>query len=399
MLASARVAAVPAEGGPATRRLGYQPALDGVRALAIVPVVAFHAFGWPEGGVLGVHMFFVLSGFLITTLLLQEWNRNGSIALRHFYFRRALRLFPALAVMLGAYVLIQVARELVIEPEALNLRAALEGVLYSVFYVSNLVQAFSGILAVPLIPLWSLATEEQFYLLWPFLLLAALRLSIRQRIIEGCLLVAIGLVVAHRVRLSLSDFSVERLYFSPDTSFDTILIGCLLGLWFVSGRGPSLLRSASFLRWAWIPAVLLIVSTVLVTSNESPAMYWAFLLPFSIAVAILIVSVVAEEASPLRRCLSYAPLVFLGRISYSLYLWNLMVIYFGSRVGVPAIVGAGISVAVAIASYYVIEQPFLRLKRRDRAHLESRDPDVPVGRSEATGARASEPRLAHPGGR
>jgi peptidoglycan/LPS O-acetylase OafA/YrhL len=360
------------EGGSPAWRLGYQPALDGVRALAILPVVVFHAFEWPDGGVLGVHIFFVLSGFLITTLLLQEWNRTGSISLPHFYLRRALRLFPALAVMLAAYVAVQVARELVIEPEALDLRAALEGVLYSVFYVSNVVQASGTVLAVPLVPLWSLATEEQFYLLWPFLLVLALRLRSRPRALEALLIGAIVLIVAHRVRLSLSDASVERLYFAPDTSFDTILIGCLFAVWFVSGRVPRPLRSASVLRWAWLPAAAFVVATIFATSNRSPAMYWGFLLPFSLAVALVVLTVVADRSSAPARLLALPPLVFLGRISYSLYLWHLLVIYFGQRVGIHESVGVVLAVVAATASYYLVERPFLRIKRRDRAEVEGR---------------------------
>ena len=362
------------QGEPTARRLGYQPALDGIRALAIAPVVVFHAFEWPDGGVLGVHIFFVLSGFLITTLLLQEWHRTGSISLPHFYLRRALRLFPALAVMLATYVAIQAARELVLEPEALDLRAALEGVLYSVFYVSNIVQASGTVLAVPLVPLWSLATEEQFYLLWPFLLVGALRLGVRQRALEVFLLAAIALIAAHRIRLSLSDASIERLYYAPDTSFDTILIGCLFALWFIAGRVPRPLRSPAVLAWAWVPAALLVVVTIFVTSNRSPAMYWGFLLPFSLAVAVLVLTVVSDSTSPLRRLLGVAPLVFLGRISYSLYLWHLLVIYFGQRVGVPAAVGVALAVVAATGSYFLVERPFLRLKRRDRAEVEGRLP-------------------------
>jgi peptidoglycan/LPS O-acetylase OafA/YrhL len=140
------------------RRLGYVPALDGVRGVAIALVVLWHAFHVPAGGFLGVHVFFVLSGFLITALLLQEWHGTGSISLRHFYFRRALRLFPALAAMLLAYTAIQVARELA-RPSALDLSTALKGVLYSAFYVSNVVQASGVVLGVPISHLWSLATE------------------------------------------------------------------------------------------------------------------------------------------------------------------------------------------------------------------------------------------------
>jgi peptidoglycan/LPS O-acetylase OafA/YrhL len=359
------------DAAPPSRRLGYQPALDGIRALAIAPVVGFHAFGWPQGGVLGVHMFFVLSGFLITALLLQEWNGNGSISLRHFYFRRALRLFPALAAMLAIYVVIQTARELVIEPGALKLSAALEGVLYSAFYISNIVQAFGTAVPIPLIPLWSLATEEQFYLIWPVVLVWALRTGLRPRVVEAALVVVIAVIIGHRVWLSLSDASIERLYYAPDTSFDTILVGCLFALWFVSHRIPRPLRSAVFSTWAWVPASLFIAVTMLVTTNTSPAMYWGFLAPFALAVAVVILSVVSDTRSRLARALSTAPFVFVGRISYSLYLWHLLIIYFGQRVGLPVSAGIALSVLVATLSYYAIELPFLRRKRRDRAAVEA----------------------------
>ena len=96
------------------RRLGYRPALDGVRGIAIAIVVSFHAFGWPAAGTLGVDLFFVLSGFLITSLLIQEWDRKGTISLKDFYIRRALRLMPALALLLigtGAFALACLPKE------------------------------------------------------------------------------------------------------------------------------------------------------------------------------------------------------------------------------------------------------------------------------------------------
>lgn len=363
------------QGGHLPQRLGYVPALDGVRALAIAPVVLFHAFRWPDGGVLGVHMFFVLSGFLITTLLLQEWHLRGSISLRRFYFRRALRLFPALAVMLGVYTVIQLARGLVIDRDEVKIGAAMEGVLYSVLYVSNVVQASGTAVAVPLTALWSLATEEQFYLLWPFLLAGALRLGARQRLIEGFLLATIGLVVAQRVRLSLSDVPPERIYYAPDTSFDMILVGCLLGLWFVTGQLPRTLRSQAFLAWSWLPAGVTVVAAFLLADDKTPEFYWGWMLPFAVATGVLILTVVQRQDGGPARALALPPLAFLGRISYSLYLWHLLIIHFGRESGVPSAVGAALSVGVAATSYYFVELPFLRRKRRDRAEVEGLDPD------------------------
>ena len=353
------------------RRLGYVPALDGVRGVAIALVVLWHAFHVPVGGFLGVHVFFVLSGFLITALLLQEWEGTGAISVRHFYFRRALRLFPALAAMLLAYTTSQVARELA-RPEALDLSTALKGVLYSVFYVSNIVQASGVVLGVTISHLWSLATEEQFYLLWPFVLVLALRRGVGQRSLEVGLAAAIALVALHRLQLTLADAPRERLYFAPDTTFDAILVGCLLGVWFSSGRLPALLRSPRFVGWAAVPAIAFGAAAVALAGIESRALYAFVLLPFVLAAGIFVLSAATEETA-FARVLAVRPLVFLGRISYSLYLWHTMALVFGrDLLGVSAAGGVVLAVAAATVSHYAIERPFLRRKTRDRAEVEHR---------------------------
>ena len=296
-------------------RLGYVPALDGVRALAIMLVVLWHAFKWPLGGFLGVHVFFVLSGFLITSLLLQEWEAKGSVSLPNFYRRRALRLLPALAVLLATYATIQTARAAVLDRAEVDLWTSLKSVLYSAFYVSNLVQAFGINLPDSLTHLWSLATEEQFYLLWPFLLVAALRVGVRQRFLEAFLLMGIAAIAGNRMYLALTGATSERLYYAPDTSFDPILIGCLLGLWFVSGRVPHVLQPAGFLRWLALLAGLTMTAIVVVSSVQSRVFYWGLLLPFSVAPAILLLFVVTDGRSGLARVLALPPLVFLGKVS------------------------------------------------------------------------------------
>jgi peptidoglycan/LPS O-acetylase OafA/YrhL len=275
-----------ANGGQAPK-LAYEPALDGLRGVAIALVVSWHAFGWPVRGFLGVQLFFVLSGFLITTLLLQEWQRTGSISLPSFYRRRALRLLPALAVLLLTYVFAQVVRE-VFDPHSLALGVALRSALIAAFYVTNVAQAAGVVLPVPLNHLWSLAAEEQFYLLWPFLLVGALRRGVPRRLVEAGLVIGIVLVALQRLHLSLGDASRARLHYGPDVSFDAILIGCLLGIWFAAGAAPRALRSAILVRLAVVPALLTALFTVVALGTTAKPVYWSLLLPFSIASGLVI---------------------------------------------------------------------------------------------------------------
>src|SRR4051812_42278396 len=151
---------------PATvSKLGHVPALDGLRGIAIAIVVGYHAFGFPLGGWLGVDLFFVLSGFLITTLLLEEHDRTGRVSLRAFYVRRARRLLPALGAVLA---LIAVVGPLYYSP------GLLASIVASGLYAANIVRGFGQsdfLNATPAAHLWSLAQEEQFYVLWPIALI------------------------------------------------------------------------------------------------------------------------------------------------------------------------------------------------------------------------------------
>ena len=361
----------PGAGGyQSSRTFGYRPALDGLRGVAIALVVSWHAFGWPARGFLGVHLFFVLSGFLITTLLLQEWRERGDVSLRSFYRRRGLRLLPALAALLAVYTGLHVVRSLA-SSDHHDLSTALEGVLYSAFYVANVVQASGVVLPVPLNHLWSLAAEEQFYLLWPFLLVLALRYRVRPGWLEAGLVAAVLLVVLERVRLALQDAPMERLYYAPDTTFDPILIGCLLGLWYVLGRAPYPLRSAALVRWLVLPAVVLVALPVIWAGPAWGPIHWSWVLPFALGTAVVIWAVATNGSRLLVRALAFAPLVALGKISYSLYLWHPLVIWSGLRLlGIPPALGVALAVPVATASYFLVERPFLRRKRRERARLD-----------------------------
>jgi peptidoglycan/LPS O-acetylase OafA/YrhL len=166
-------------------KLRYRPALDGVRALAIAPVVTMHAFGWPREGSLGVEIFFVLSGFLITTLLLEERGRTGAISLARFYRRRAARLVPGLVLMLAVYAIVTRGTHA-------------WALLFALTYTSN-IATLADPTAMPwsLGHLWSLAQEEQFYLLWPPLLLLLLT-RIRPALLPKALALLIIAVVIEK---------------------------------------------------------------------------------------------------------------------------------------------------------------------------------------------------------
>jgi peptidoglycan/LPS O-acetylase OafA/YrhL len=352
---------------PRAQTLGYQPALDGVRAVAILLVLFFHAFKWPGGGFLGVHVFFVLSGFLITTLLLQEWEARGSISLRRFYRRRALRLVPALVVVLVTYAGLQTARAVLLG-HPIELSTALKGVTYCALYLSNIAQAAGVVLPPSINHLWSLATEEQFYVLWPLALLAVLRFGGRRPAILALLLGLIAAIAIHRAALGMAGADERRMYYAPDTTFDVILVGCLFGVAYVLAPPPRSFRARAALRWGALAGAAVILVAVLVTAIDSRVFNTSFLLPFSLAVGLVVYALAIHEQPALERALSIRPAVYLGRISYSLYLWHPMVLLFAADLaGLPMLAGTALALVAAAASYRFVEQPFLRRKGREQA--------------------------------
>jgi peptidoglycan/LPS O-acetylase OafA/YrhL len=327
--------------------LGYRPGLDGIRALAIVPVVGLHAFGWPREGSLGVEIFFVLSGFLITTLLLEERAANGTIAFGRFYRRRAARLVPALLLMLAVYA---------IASRGAHAWAFLVAVTYST-NIANAVDTST----VPwsLSHLWSLAQEEQFYLVWPplLLLLTKMRASLLPKALG---LLILGLFL-EKFALVAAGASLERIYFAPDTHAEPILIGCLFG--------------AQFRSWRPAPVVGPF-SLIAVLGGILAAQWTPFLIPLSpIRTAFFVACgflVLAAAQGGLATTLGRQPLVFVGRISYSLYLWHVPIVaalgaaaYEHHRPG-RAVVAIGIAVAVATGSFFLVEQPAQRRFREPR---------------------------------
>jgi peptidoglycan/LPS O-acetylase OafA/YrhL len=321
--------------------LGYVPALDGLRGIAILLVLGVHANGLIPGGSFGVDLFFVLSGFLITSLLVGEWSSSGGISLRAFFRRRAFRLLPALVCMLGAWTLAAA----LFRPE--RLRSILLGDVLGLAYLTNVVRGVGADLPEPAFGhLWSLAQEEQFYLLWPPLFLLALRRHVAPRVLFISLLALAAAVILHRLALVDQGAAQDRLWYMPDTRADSIVVGCAAGLAF----STSLLRTYPL----WIPTTLLPAGLWIVMGHDG---LWNLVFPF--VCANLLLGVVLHRRWWFARAMSVAPLRYLGRISYGLYVWHWpLVAVLGWRLGLP------IAVPVAALSYRFIEQPFLRRKRR-----------------------------------
>jgi peptidoglycan/LPS O-acetylase OafA/YrhL len=336
---------------PAVERLGYRPALSSIRGVAIALVVGVHAFSFPHGGFLGVDLFFVLSGFLITTLLLEEDVGEGRISLRRFYERRARRLLPALFVLLGLYTPIAAALH----------QDVLLPTLGGLFYFSNFLVA-SDLKTTGLTHLWSLAAEEQFYVLWPPLLIFMLRRPGFRKLLAPLLGVLLVALAVHRIQLTLHGGVGISLDYRPDTRSDGIIVGCLFAVLRANG-------------WR---ALLPVCRWVLLLSAPLTLMLLWSLRPGSVAVHLMLTFIVlcfgafvtlAVEANAVARVLAVRPLIYLGRISYSLYLWHLPILaaLLGLDLGFDPIwspLAVAATIAVAVVSTHFIEEPIRRGRRR-----------------------------------
>jgi peptidoglycan/LPS O-acetylase OafA/YrhL len=320
----------PAVNTQGSGRLGHVPGLDGLRGVAIAAVTGFHFFGL-RGGFFGVDLFFVLSGFLITTLLFEELDATGRVSLRSFYLRRARRLLPGL----GAFLLVMAFLASVsYTPGELAAMVA-----SGAFYCLNVVGVLGHppFLEGPLGHLWSLAEEEQFYLLWPILLVTASRRMRESRLalIFASLFVVL---VAYRAILAGAGASWMRLYFAPDTHADGLVLGCLAAM--LRRRGMRIPGRAGWPAFAAFALALVLGAETL--------SWTAYGLPV-VEVACAVLLMAALEPGPLRLLLSSRPLIWLGLLSYSLYLWqsdeHTWVAWVFTAVAAPV-------------SYYVIEKPF-----------------------------------------
>lgn len=336
-------------------RLGYRPELDGIRGLAIALVLAEHIFGVPLGGAQpGVSIFFVLSGFLITTLLLEEQRDTGKVSLRDFYTRRVFRLGPALLTLLVVYVVIVVQ----IQPD--ERAGRLWAAFFGLFYMADWPRQFGFTGGQELNPLWSLSVEEKFYLLWP----AALIFLTRKGKVLPAL--AIGIVVFASVRLASAAFGWGLWQYSPQARFDEILVGCLVGVVWVKG----LVKERDARRLGWVGILGLIAYFVawrpVMTLEDAPIGFAVGLSLLAFSTAGLILGLVSGAMEPVKRVLSFKPLVVVGLLSYSLYLWHVFVRGAATWAGYEPTgwIILALSVLVATGSYLGIERPMLQYRKR-----------------------------------
>jgi peptidoglycan/LPS O-acetylase OafA/YrhL len=351
--------------------LGYRPWLDGLRGVAVLMVLAFHLHLLP-GGSFGVDVFFVLSGFLITSLLVEEWGRNGTISLRRFYLRRALRLLPAFAALLSAcflYTLLFCPDE-----EAAFCKEAL----VAACYVAN----WPMLHQTPMFLLghtWSLSVEEQFYLLWPILLYALLRIRLNHRLI--LLAVFAGVIASGSLRCLLyclhaptaarKAATVARLYMGLDTRADALLVGCLIGLLAAWDRLPKSGPALTTLRAGALASAVGLAYVALYSCCDHSQFYYGLFTGVALAIGAVLVCLLAAPPVLAIWFLERPALVAVGRASYALYLFHMPIFQIVGRERLATVAGAAtaiaLSAAAAAASYFCIERPCLRLKHRLRS--------------------------------
>ena len=357
---------------PVDSRATYLPGLDGVRAVAVIAVLGYH-FGVPhmDGGLLGVSVFFTLSGFLITGILITAWQRTGRIPLGRFYLGRARRLLPALAVVL----LTVLAVTALVDRSALAKRW--DETVAAGFYVSNwftirtgssYFDLFSG--PSPLEHLWSLAVEEQFYLIWPLLLLVLLKLTGGRK--PRVALIAAGLAAVSFLLLAVfahPGIDNTRAYEGTDTRAGELLVGAALALVYRPSRitftPPRSVRAGVDL--AGLAALLGIVWMVANTSTFSLSLYRGGLLLLALLSALLLVAV-SYPGSVSGRVLGAPVPRWIGERSYGIYLWHLPVVAFTPHhpLGAPgdwfwpATLDLALTLLLASLSWTLIEDPVRR---------------------------------------
>lgn len=349
----------PAPAGSTAPRLVYVPAFDGLRAVAVLSVMMFHAQpGWLPGGFIGVDIFFVLSGYLITRLLLAEYGAQGRIAWRRFYVRRALRLVPALVLLLVAY-----CAWMSLVP-GVDMAAHLGDALLAFLYVSNWARAFDVHALHYLGHTWSLAVEAQFYLLWPLLVLRVLRRNAAPASLAAWAAVLALASWGARLGLLCSGASLERMYNGLDSHADGLMAGALLAAGW-SGASRRWEELPAWARRALLAAAVALLGALIARADwTSPWMSGLGYVAVSLTVVLVLLALGSAEPSLLGRLLSIRFLVWVGTISYGLYLWHFPVLRVLQdwELGGWTLVIAGfaLSFTLAAASYRFVERPLLR---------------------------------------
>jgi len=358
----------------------YVPALDGLRGLAILLVITHHQL-IPlslSGGFLGVDLFFVLSGFLITTLLVTECDATETVSLKNFYLRRVLRLGPALVL----YLIVSLVVTYQLHPGDFLRELRLVGL--ALAYSTNWRLAFGWDMSLdPTAIIWSLSIEEQFYLVWPLLLLVCLSFRLKRMHLIIGLIVVIAAICLHRRQMWFAGAELNRLYYGTDTRADAPLMGCLLALipqrafTFAIGRA---------LKFATMAAVCLLVYLVTTIHFTDTFLYRGGYTGIALLSGIITLTAANQPSTLFVKILGWQPLRFFGRISYGLYLWHWLLLktttfYFWVGPTWDPWARCGVAIVVSALSFYLIETPFNRLKTKfsfNSAPLKHKRPAQPV---------------------
>ena len=354
--------------------MGYLPGLDGLRAVAIIGVLLYHAgIDWMPGGFLGVDVFFVISGFLITSLILEEYDRSGRVSFTKFYLGRARRLLPAVAVLLIAVGL----AVLIVYQDALS--AFREDALATVFYVNNWwyifvdQSYFESVGRPPLLKhLWSLSVEEQFYLIWPVFALLLMRSGGRPLVRRLALVLAIASTVWMAVLSIRNGYPVDadpsRAYFGTDSHSMGLLVGAALATMWRPGRlSTQVPRGAQLvITGIGVASLAAVIGFYLFVGEFTPWLYRGGFLALAFFTTALIAAV-THPASFLGPALGTGILRYIGRRSYGIYLWH-WPIFMVTRPGIDVewsepvtfVVRIALTLVIAELSYRLVEMPIRR---------------------------------------
>lgn len=336
--------------------MGFVPGLDGIRAIAVIVVVAYHGgwFGF-HGGFVGVDVFFTLSGFLITRLLIDEHHRRGGVSMKNFYIRRGLRLLPALFALVAGVWLAAALLDVPRIEDRLGERS-----LWALSYVANWRDVVTGTHGGPFSHIWSLSVEEQFYVIWPVVAVVLLRRRgvDAVRWLAGTLAVGFAVLTMWRHWNGASGFD---LYFATHSHGGILLLagawlGCSVEL--IAGIGRDLGRMLTMVGIAGI----LVISFVPDRFSDIHAGF-GYVPIGAVSVAVIVGAVADHRPSPL----TWAPLCRIGKSSYAIYLWHIPMFAISGAIAPSVDSRIRITVGTAIAvliSHWLVERPALRLKHR-----------------------------------
>ena len=355
----------------------YLPSIDSLRALAVLAVIIYHVdVNYLPGGFLGVDLFFVLSGYLISSLIIKEYRKTGSLNLYNFYIRRARRLLPAVYFMITVGLVVMVLfNEVLLRKSHLD---AIFGYIYSSnwWYIFHKLDYFDSFGAQsPFKHLWSLAIEEQFYMIFPLLFLLVNRKKKSKdgtyKLNKNFLYVVLGLIlvslIAHILLFDINNIS--RIYFGTDTRAFSLLVGVVGAILYPMERLHAKVTPQQNMLYSVVSlvSIAILITVMIYTSEYNTLLYRGGFLLVAILGLIVIISS-GKQHTLMSRLLSFKPIVFIGKISYSLYLWHFPVLVLTtpvSEIGNPNIIFVILRVILtfilATASYVFVETPIRKL--------------------------------------